>query len=253
MAIVMRGSTALFISQLIAHTGLVYLIFTGTIFQWLICFAMYFLTGCFGMSMTYHRLLSHRSWKAPKWFQKAGILLGTIGLTGSALAWTAIHRQHHASPDKSKDPHSPNVHPWWKVQFFSMYYKPNLRFVRDLLKDNFIVFCHRKYFLIQLIFLTALLFIDPKSVVYAYLAPAAILWHGGSLINTVGHKWGYRNFEVKDQSVNNPILGVFMWGEGWHNNHHARPFKKSFQVNFWEIDISSFFIFLFEKVTKDVS
>jgi fatty-acid desaturase len=238
----MHASKALFISQLFAHGGLLYLVFTGTIFQWLVCLTVYFLTGCFGMSMTYHRLLSHRSWKAPGWFQKLGILLGSIGLTGSALAWTAIHRQHHSSPDQAKDPHSPHVQPWWRVQFLSMYYKPNLRFVRDLLKDPFVVFAHRNYFLVQFIYVTLLILIEPQSIIYAYLAPAAILWHGGSLINTVGHKWGYRNFKVKDQSVNNPVLGIMMWGEGWHNNHHAKPFKSSFSHHPWELDISALFI-----------
>ncbi len=243
----MTKSSFLFLTQLLAHLGLIYLIFSGTLIEWFICIIVYFFTGCFGMSMTFHRLLSHKSWKAPQWFQKLGVVLGTLGLTGSALAWTAIHRQHHAGPDKRKDPHSPNIQPWWRVQFLSMYYKPNLRFVKDLLQDNFIVFCHRNYFVIQLCYIALLCIIDWHAIFYAYLAPAAILWHGGSLINTVGHKWGYRNYQINDKSVNNPVLGLLMWGEGWHNNHHAKPLKKSFKVKPWEVDTSAFFISLFEK------
>ena len=242
----MSASSFLFISQLLAHAGLIYLIFSGSLVQWLVCFVVYFLTGCFGMSMTYHRLLAHRSWKAPHWFKKIGILFGTIGLTGSALAWVAVHRQHHGNSDKNRDPHSPNIQPWWRVQFLSMYYRPNLRYTRDILKDRFVVFCHRKYFLIQAVYIVFVSLIDIQAIIYAYLAPAALLWHGGSLINTIGHTWGYRNFNLNDKSVNNPILGVFMWGEGWHNNHHAKPFQSSFKEKAWEIDISGFFIQLIQ-------
>lgn len=242
----MTASHSLFIAQFIAHMGLVWLVFKGEAWQWLVAIFVYFLTGCFGMSMTYHRLLSHRSWKAPKLFEMLGTLLGTLGLTGSALAWAAIHRQHHAASDRPLDPHSPVTQPWWRVQFFSMYYKPNLRYVKDLLRNPYIVFCHRNYFSIQIAYVTVLLLVDVNAVIYAYLAPAAILWHGGSLINSMGHMFGYRNFQTRDRSVNNPLLGIFMWGEGWHNNHHAKPFRKSFRVKFWEIDLSAFFISLFE-------
>jgi stearoyl-CoA desaturase (delta-9 desaturase) len=144
------------------------------------------------------------------------------------------------------DPHSPNIQKWWRVQFLSMYYKPNLRFCRDLLKDKFIVFCHRYYFHINLAYACLLWFLNPFLIISAYLAPAAILWHGGSFINTIGHKWGYRNFKVLDKSVNNPLLGIFMFGEGWHNNHHAKPYKKSFSNHWWEIDISFLLIRLIE-------
>lgn len=242
----MKTPHFLFFSQLCSHLGLLYLIFYGVWWQWLVCISVYFFTGCLGMSITYHRLLSHRSWRAPLWFKRIGVLLGTLGMTGSALAWVAVHRQHHSSPDASHDPHSPNIFPWWKVQFFSMYYRPNLRYVKDLLKDKFIVFCHRKYFFIHVSYILTLVLISPEALSYCYLAPAAILWHGGSLINTVGHKWGYRNYPLPDESVNNPILGVFMWGEGWHNNHHAKPYKKSFKTKWWEFDVSAHIISLLE-------
>lgn len=242
----MIGSHLLLVCQILAHIGLLSMFFWASVEQWAICFLMYFLTGCFGMSMTFHRLLSHKSWLAPKWFKVLGCALGTVGLTGSAIAWPTIHRQHHIHPDQTNDPHSPNIQPWWRVQFFSMYYKPNLKLARDLIKDPTLVFFHRHYFQIQLLFAMMLLLVDPLAVIYAYLAPAALLWHGGSSINTIGHKWGYRNFAVRDKSVNNLLLGFIMWGEGWHNNHHARPSKKSFSQKPWEIDISYQFIRLLE-------
>lgn len=236
--------------QIIAHLGLVVLAIWGNWSDWFITFFVYFLTGCLGMSITYHRLLSHRSFRCPNWVRNIGVFLGTIGLTGSALAWVAVHRQHHSGADRPIDPHSPVLKEWWRVQFFSMYFRPNLRFVRDLLRDDFIIFCHRRYIVINLAFAALLFLINPFYVISGYLAPAALLWHGGSFINTLGHIWGYRNFPVNDKSVNNPLLGILMFGEGWHNNHHARPDKKSFSAKWWEFDLSYLIIRMIERRSR---
>ncbi len=244
------GSHILLLLQIMAHLGLAHLLFYGSLFQWAVAFSIYFLTGCLGMSITFHRLLSHKSFKSPRWFKNLGIALGTIGLTGSAIAWVAVHREHHCHPDKTGDPHSPNISPWWQIQFFSMYHKPRLRIVKDLLKDPYIVFFHRHYLAIQALYVLPLFILSPYSVVYAYLAPAALLWHGGSFINTLGHIWGYRNYKTRDNSKNNPILGILMWGEGWHNNHHARPNYKSFRRKFWELDLSAAIIHFIETNPK---
>ncbi len=245
-----KSALMLFIAQIIAHLGFISMFFFANFQQWLICFFIYFLTGCLGMSMTFHRLLSHRSWVSPQWFKYLGTILGSLGLTGSALAWVSVHRQHHNFPDKKGDPHSPHVQKWWHVQFLSMFYKPRLRIAKDLLRDRFIVFMHRNYIFIQLTYITTLSLIDSKAIIYAYLAPATLLWHGGSLINTLGHKWGYTNFSIKDKSVNNFLLGILMWGEGWHNNHHARPAKSKFGIHPWEIDISFLLISIIETKRK---
>ena len=82
----MLSSWTLFSVQLLAHLSLVPMILWGTWNNWLIAFFIYFLNGCLGMTMTYHRLLSHRAWSAPKWLEYLGTLCATIGLTGSAIS-----------------------------------------------------------------------------------------------------------------------------------------------------------------------
>lgn len=209
---------------------------------------MYFVTGCLGMSVTYHRYWSHSSWRAPRWFEILGTLAGTLGLTGSALGWIAIHRDHHRSTDRPSDPHSPLHQSFLRVQYLSMFQRPHLFFVRDLIRDPLLRFTHRHYFAIQLIFVGLIAcLLGPFSVIYLYLFPAAILWNAGSLINNFGHGWGYRNFNTRDHSRNNPLLGFFMWGEGWHNNHHAYPSRSCFGVKNWELDISALMIRLLER------
>jgi fatty-acid desaturase len=232
----------LFYAQVLCHLSIIPMIIWGHWQHYLISFGVYFLSGCFGMSMVYHRYISHRSWPCPRWFEMLGTLFASLGLTGSSLAWCAVHRDHHAHVDKESDPHSPVHQPWWRVQFLSMVYRPKLRYLKPLLKDPFHVWMHRHYFYLQAVYVLILIAIDPFAVVYAYLFPAMILWNAGSSINTFGHLIGYRNYQLPDSSRNNVLLGFFMWGEGWHNNHHKNQKWWYFGRRWFEVDISGFII-----------
>jgi stearoyl-CoA desaturase (delta-9 desaturase) len=230
-------SVRLLVLQAIAHVGFLYLLFTGSWFEWFIVFSVYFITGCFGITVTYHRLLSHKSWKAPTWWVYFGSLCGFYGVVGSPIAWVATHRAHHRDPDGPKDPHSPIHRTWWSVQWLSMFEEVNVRYAVDLLRSPFQLFLHKHYFAIHGLFVILMSMISMHWLVVLYLAPAALLWNAGSSINTVSHLFGYRNTETKDNSRCNFTLGYFVWGEGWHNNHHATPASASFQKKWWELDI----------------
>ena len=95
---------------------------------------------------------------------------------------------------------------------------------------------------INLIYLLTLFLIDPFSIIYAYLFPAAILWNTGSAINTLGHSVGYKKYQTNDMSQNNLILALLTWGEGFHNNHHRYPRSFYFGRSWYEIDISGLLI-----------
>lgn len=237
--------------QIIAHAALVWQIFTGTWEQWAITAAVYFVTGCFGMTMTYHRLLSHKSWDAPRWFEIFGTLCATYGLTGSSIGWVAVHREHHHHTDKEGDPHSPKHKGFIAVQWLSMFEQPNPRYAMHLIKDPFHLWLHKHYFLVQAAIIAVLVMIDPSALIYAYLTPAAILWNAGSLINTLTHMIGYRNHDTKDDSTNIWWLGYLMWGEGWHNNHHNSPSNARFGEKWWEFDVGHAMIRLLSKRKKD--
>lgn len=233
----------LFLFQVIAHLSIIPMLLTADVEHYVFAFIVYFFTGCIGMSMTYHRLLAHKSWKSPYWFEVFGTLCATFGLTGSSLAWCSVHREHHLKSDKPEDPHSPLQMKWWKVQFLSMYHKPNVLFMRDKLKSSFHQFVHQNYFFINLAYaFTLLLIAGPFALIYAWLFPACILWNSGSLVNTAGHLFGYRNFETLDNSKNNMLLALLTWGEGWHNNHHHNPANYNFKHKWFEWDIAGFLI-----------
>ena len=234
----------LLIAQIICHLSIIPMLIWAEVSHYFIALLVYFFTGCIGMSMTYHRLIAHRSWQAPRWLEIFGTLCATIGLTGSSLAWCSVHREHHEKPDTKTDPHSPKFKKWWHIQFFSMLYQPKIRLIRDKLKDPFHSFVHRNYFYINIFYGLGVCFLDPFALVYAYLFPATILWNCGSAVNTIGHLWGYKNFKSENNSRNNPLLALITWGEGWHNNHHWKPKKFYFGVKWYEVDVTGTLIYL---------
>jgi len=214
------NSKTLLIAQIVAHLSLIPMIIYGTWWMWAISVGVYFLNGCFGMTMTYHRLLSHKSWKCPKVLEYLFTLFATIGLTGPAISWVAIHRKHHAFMDTDKDPHSPIHKGWFYAHFLSMFAKVDVKYAVHLCRDKFYTFQHDHYFTINLIYATMLWFIDPFAIIYAWLVPAAILWNGGSLIVSTSHR--------SKGPHNDILLAVLVWGEGYHAEHHDKPNAKRF-------------------------
>lgn len=201
------------------------------------------------MSVTYHRFLTHRSFKTYTWFEIFGTLCGTIGLTGSSLSWTAVHRKHHTKADKVGDPHSPNVLGYFYAQWLSMF--SNVQITKSpVIRNKFHRIVHNYYFIINICYGILLYIIGGMwAVLTFWLVPACLLWNAGSLINTVCHtSWlGYKRYNTGDRSVNNPVLGLLMWGEGWHNNHHRHQNKPNIGEKWYELDIGYLIIRLVKK------
>jgi stearoyl-CoA desaturase (delta-9 desaturase) len=219
------------------------MLFWATWYHWLVTGIVYFLMSAIGASICYHRLLSHKSFEPHSWFRRLSITLGHMAGIGSAISWVATHRAHHSYTDHSKlDPHSPHHHSWYKVLWFSMFERVDVRLVRDLLRDSSCVWWHKYYFIIHITVLAALWLLSPAWAMCAYLAPMAITWSMGGALNFVNHFWGYRNYETRDESRNNWFFALVYWGEGWHNNHHANPKKFCFGERSWEFDVSAWII-----------
>ena len=228
----------LFAFQIFTHLSVILMLIYGTPIHYLYTWIVFFFTGALGMSGTYHRLLSHKSYEPPKWWIYLGTLFGTLGGTGSSIAWCAVHREHHRFTDTEKDPHSPHHHGFWRVQFLSMFHNPHVKYVPDLLRSSFHINMHKYYWLIHAFYALALYTIDPFALVYAWLFPSFILWHAGSSINTWSHAIGWQNHDSNDTSTNHWLTGIFVWGEGWHNNHHFNPAQMRFGEKWYQIDIT---------------
>lgn len=192
-----------------------------------------------GIGMTYHRFITHQSFKLNPTLEKIFTLFGVLATQGSPVAWAALHRAHHKYSDTDLDSHSPlqgKIKSW----FFAMY--PNkdvsyIRFSAKLLKHPFYKLVHENYFKIILLYIiTIILFFGPFAVVYGYLFPVAWGWVSIGSINVICHHFGYRNTETKDLSTNNNWLLLIAHGEHLHNNHHADQSNDNFAKNKGEFD-----------------
>ena len=208
---------------------------------WLLSYFVVFLTSCLGMEVTYHRFLTHRSFHMPKWMEYLFSTFGAMGGSGSALTWVAMHRQHHDYTDAPKDPHSPNVFGW--LILLSRYqFTLRRKDFRGLIRDRFHVTFHKFYYFILLGWAALLYAISVDLFLFAYVVPVALHLNILTFTNFFGHTYGYRNFDTRDKSVNNPLMAAFNWGDGWHNNHHHAPGKWNFSEHWWEFDLSAWVI-----------
>lgn len=208
---------------------------------WAFAVLVYFLTGCVGLTVTLHRSLTHKSVEFPKLLEYLFTLLGAIGGTGSSIAWTAMHRAHHAHVDSNKDPHSPELL-GWTILFSHYDYEFDPRHAKDLLRDPFHVVLHRFYTPIIVLWAVILFSIDWRFGMFGFLVPVFLQITISNLTTILTHSHGYKNFQTRDESANNWVIAVLAWGEGWHNNHHAKPWNPIFGYRWWEIDPGGAFI-----------
>lgn len=207
----------------LGHLALAYIIFT---LQWqllLISLLIHYIILTLGISMTYHRAISHNAVTLPRWLEFIGLFLAGFSMQGSALSWSATHRQHHRYQGTEKDPHSPKIMGTWYVQMFGYSFsKIDPRHAANMFKTYHIVW-HKYYYWIYVPILIGSLFVLPVDVALAiFWAPIAITFHFEGFTNTWTHDWG------NDIPSNRPWVNLFIMGEAWHGNHHDRPGEMRF-------------------------
>lgn len=261
------------------------LAFVPWFFTWsglVLAIAGHFLFGMLGITIGYHRLLTHRGFTCPKWLEHSLALLGICNLQDSPARWVAIHRMHHQHSDKQPDPHSPLASFLWGHMGWVVCRHRDLdktshyeRYVRDLLRDPFYLRLERKsgWFLIYVTHAVAIVlagFVFGMLVsggqaseafryaaswgVWAVAVRTVFVLHGTWSVNSVAHLFGYRNYETRDESTNNWFVALISHGEGWHNNHHAEPRSAAHGHKWWECDMSWWVIRTWERIglAKDV-
>lgn len=210
-----------------------------------VCLALLFTISPLGVTLTYHRLLTHRSFKVPKWFEYILATIGALSAQGSPLLWVAEHRIHHRYSDAPGDPHSPTKG-FFHAHVGHLFYvkdhhceKKMLRYVPDLSKQPYYRFLHKYNIWIAL---------SVVPILYAFGGWAFVLWGGFMrvalmlhftwLVNSATHTWGYRNYSTRDHSRNCWWVAMLSAGEGWHNNHHAQPNCAAHGQKWWEFDLT---------------
>ena len=214
-----------------------------------VCVVLYLAAGL-GVTMGYHRLLTHRSFQTPRFVEYILTALGSLANQGGPLQWVAVHRIHHKHSDAEGDPHSPRDGLWWAHMLWWMPHVPTLdeparyaRYVMDLAKDPVHRFFQRFQVLLPLVLAAAVYGLGEawggvgvSWVVWGMFVRTALLYHATWLVNSATHLWGYRSHETRDRSTNLWWVALLSLGEGWHNNHHAFPRSARHGLRWWEVD-----------------
>jgi len=258
-AVVIVPFLLLFVAGWLAWGGLLH-------WQDLVVMAITYLLTGLGVTVGYHRLFTHRSFKTGKAVRAAFAILGSAAIEGSVIEWVATHRMHHRFSDKEGDPHSPHVghgagwlgavrglihaHVGWTFRGVdracTKHYAP------DLLADPVVCFVNRTFvvwLLAGLAFpallgwaLTGTLVGALTGFLWGGAVRAFFLHHATFSINSLCHFFGNRRFETGDHSRNLTWLAIPTLGEAWHNNHHAFPTSACHGLGRWQLDPSAWVI-----------
>jgi stearoyl-CoA desaturase (delta-9 desaturase) len=227
---------------------------------------MYVITGL-GITVGYHRMLTHRSFQTYKPLEYLWAFLGSMAVQGPVIAWVADHRKHHAHTDEEGDPHSPHVghgdgilgalrglwyaHMGWLFDAHGR--AEGAQYARDLVEDRGMRLMSRQFLSIVLIGLLipaglgyllsgGTLKGAITGLVWGGLVRIFMLHHVTWSINSVCHFFGRRRFDVEDHSTNVFWLALPSFGESWHHNHHAFPRSAVHGLKWWEVDTSAMVI-----------
>ena len=219
------------VAMVIFHAGAVAALFLWSWQAIAVAAFLYFVAGCLGIGMGYHRLLTHRGYKTPKAVEYFLTLCGTLALEGGAINWVATHRIHHAHTDREGDPHTPRDGRWWShvgwiLVGTSQQHPPEVlaRYAPDLMRDRFHVWLNRFYYLPLVVSGIVLFALGGwPMLLWGVFFRVTVLLHATWLVNSATHLWGARRFETEDDSRNSWWVALLTFGEGWHNNHHAHP------------------------------
>jgi stearoyl-CoA desaturase (delta-9 desaturase) len=219
-----------------------------------------------GIGACYHRLLTHRSYRCPKWFEHTLAVFGVCSLQDAPARWVMIHRLHHQHSDRQPDPHSPMVTWFWGHMGWVMVENRQLsqwstyeRYCRDLLQDPFYVRLERRHFWVWVYVAHVMLFyfaglaigwlttgtwlggvqFGLSLLLYGVVFRTIFTWHVTWGVNSIAHMWGYRNYNTDENSRNNWFFALATNGDGWHNNHHAQPRCAAHGFHrWWELDVT---------------
>ena len=237
----------------------------------LVVFAVLYVLTALGITVGFHRLFTHRSFKTYPAVRAVFAALGSAAIEGPIISWVADHRRHHTFADEEGDPHSPHVghgkgllgalrgffhaHVGWL--FIHTQRGSKERFAPDLLQDPVVRFIDRTFVLWVLIGLAVPFGLGVAIGGTVGAGLTALLW-GGAVrifllhhvtysINSLCHMFGKRDFETPDESRNLAWLAPFSMGEAWHNNHHAFPTSAVQGLRRTQVDPSAAVVWMLEK------
>ena len=208
-----------------------------------VAFLLYCITAGVGITLGFHRLVSHRSFETPKLVEYFLIFCGTLACQGGPLDWIGLHRIHHKYSDTELDPHDSNKGFYWSHLGWMLCQNPAnekiSRYTKDIASDPFYQFCQIGMIPIQVILGFLLYHWGGWSfVIWGIFVRLVFVFHCTWFVNSATHKFGYVSHDSHDSSKNCWWVALLTFGEGWHNNHHAYQYSARHGLQWWEIDLT---------------
>ncbi len=238
--------------MLVMHVGAVFALLPQ-FWSWqaVAALALLYWMTVLGVTLGLHRLVSHRSFVAPKWVERLLVLMGTLACQSGPIEWVGLHRHHHKFSDQPNDHHDAARGLWWAHSEWMLHEIPALkelqRFSGDMLQDPLYRWLDRWFLLLQLPLGLGLYWYGNAAqvhggglglVLWAIPLRLVLVYHVTWLVNSATHAFGYRNFDCPDLSRNCWWVAILSFGEGWHNNHHAHPSSARHGLRWFEFDIT---------------
>ena len=232
-------------------------------------FAAMYLVTAGGITVGFHRMLTHRAFQTKSWLRYTFAVAGSMSVQGSVLDWVADHRKHHAHTDQEGDPHSPHVghgsgmrglwhaHTGWLTETQGQ--ADWKRYAKDLYEDPIMKQIGKRFpwlVLVSLLIPTVLGYVlhgftlegAVRGYIWGGLVRIFLVHHVTWSVNSICHFFGTRRFDVEDKSTNVAWLAIPSLGESWHHNHHAFPRSAQHGLKWYEVDPSAAFIRGLERV-----
>jgi stearoyl-CoA desaturase (Delta-9 desaturase) len=236
-------------------------------------FAVMYTLTAIGVTVGFHRLLTHRAFQTRPWLKYTLAVLGSMSLQGPVIDWVADHRKHHTFTDEEGDPHSPHagqgaglsgmMHGLWHAHvgwlFETHGQASSKRFAPDLVQDAAMRRINRAFpwialaslglpFLLGLALSAGAFTAALSALLWAGLVRIFLVHHVTWSINSICHFFGRKRFDTGDESTNVFWLALPSLGEAWHHNHHAFPQSAFHGLRWYELDPSGWLILGLAKV-----
>ncbi|MFW6032070.1 MAG: acyl-CoA desaturase [Phycisphaeraceae bacterium] len=229
------------------------LVFWPATFSWsglVLMLVLFWVTTGLGIGLCFHRLLTHRSYRVPRWLEYLLTICGCLALQGRPTEWVGMHRLHHKHSDTEHDPHSPQHGFTWAHMLWILYRHvggvSGRDAAKDLLRDPVMRWIDRLFWLPQVLLAGGLFAagwaiggwtLGLSWVVWGVALRTVLVFHATWFVNSASHTWGYQNYpHTGEHSTNLWWVAIFSFGEGWHNNHHAHPRSAAHGLRWFEPD-----------------
>lgn len=205
---------------------------------------LHWITGGVGITLGWHRLVTHRSFQTPKWVEYLLVLCGTLACQSGPIEWIGLHRNHHVNSDQELDHHNSSRGFWWSHMGWMLHKVPDKqeiirRHTKDIADDPVYQFLDNYFLPVQIVLGLALYLMGGWSfVIWGIFLRLVLVYHCTWFVNSATHLFGYRSHETSDRSTNCWWVALLTYGEGWHNNHHAFQYSARHGLKWWEIDLT---------------